>query len=154
MIPPADVASSSADDEAALQMPMVETVSSQDQIQEAIYTCKFPGCTRQYASTDGAPRSTRAGGAARGAACCTTLFGALPPRAPNSACEAVEWPVRRCCRAATPPHLQPALPVACRARRRAQALSEEPSGVATGCRPREGQQRMPMGGILHPAGDH
>jgi len=59
MIPPADVASSSADDEAALQMPMVETVSSQDQIQEAIYTCKFPGCTRQYASTDGVRKHCR-----------------------------------------------------------------------------------------------
>ena len=22
---------------------------------EVIFTCKFPGCTRQYASTDGAP---------------------------------------------------------------------------------------------------
>ena len=25
-----------------------------------IYTCKFPGCTRQYASTDGAPRTQTA----------------------------------------------------------------------------------------------
>ena len=31
----------------------VSELTQCEQIQDAIFTCKFPGCTRQYASTDG-----------------------------------------------------------------------------------------------------
>ena len=44
-----------------MSIQRTDTLDSQDDhealptgnVQEAIYTCKFPGCTRQYASTDG-----------------------------------------------------------------------------------------------------
>ena len=34
-------------------------IETSEKAEEAIFTCKFPGCTRQYASTDGARADTR-----------------------------------------------------------------------------------------------
>ena len=33
-----------------------EALAASEKVEEAIYTCKYPGCTRQYASTDGERR--------------------------------------------------------------------------------------------------
>jgi len=75
-----------------------EALAASEKVEEAIYTCKYPGCTRQYASTDGVRKHCRkshadwlrkvdeekaANGGARWAAYCTReaiVEGGVDPR--------------------------------------------------------------------------
>ena len=153
--------------------------SGEDKV-EAIFTCKFPGCTRQYASTDGAsaraacwpsPRA-RASGALppSGSYSGFRIFSASPRRraTAQAATMADCWRWRQTVQIALPGVVcvrpcasvradrcaTPPLLCTLVGLRRTQALPQEPSGVASRGGPRQGKPRLPLGSVLHTRGDH